>query len=709
MFNLMYFGVPGSIAQVRCPESGMSFANNRDNEVTELVSGGRSVYVAPTTFKTFSMSWAASSQKLRHLIDCYNGQYGNGPFYVTDPTAESANVLPARWSNAWQLAHQANGWCKPVVQEWPMAITPSLTDYKTPYRLLLTQAAAGSSVPVEGILRTRTIRVPGKAYWLAAKGVATGGAGIRVRGYDKLAGSWTLITTFTTFTGVLTNVVSTTNTTFDMIELDIYMPLGSTLTLYGMALSTYNYAIPGDVLKNNYHPNPRGASGSTSYWNTAAGTGGTATVTAYDTIYPIRKNYAQNPQGTSATRFASFSLGTGEAGSITYLTGQSDGPIPEITGYGRYTVTTPKTAGSTGWLSGTGAQRNPLKGAAGEQVTVSVWVRYTGPGTLSGTMRASSYTSVGATINSSDAGLTTLSSGVWTRISSTVTPSDNYFTIGWWFYHLSGYIMPAGSTLDCTGVLIEKTATVGNYFDGSFPVNGTTQYAWEGTANNSISLERVPAVGPDGMSGFIRYQQVDNASGGTVGPYMRDTSGYNSGKAGDVRYSYMWVRTNVPRQVRTSQSFKNSSNADVGPTTATPTIPLEPNVWYLFDSGPMVATGDFTRFQQWASTVTSGGVQFSAESAIDVIGWITDKPSDYFDGYTVDGSDNRWYYWVGTAGGSQSVQTNRPPFDFMPVGNGVGAIQFAGNNSGNLVSAVIDRIGLSLDFTEVQNVESRMM
>lgn len=709
MSNLMYFGVPGAIAEVRCPESGMGFVDNRDSEITELVSGGRSVYVAPTTYRTFSMSWSANSQKLRHLIDTYNGQYGNGPFYISDPTSEGANVLPARWSNAWQLAHQANGWCKPVVQEWPMAVTPTLTDYKTPYRLVLTQDLAGSLAPVKGVLKTRVIRRGNEPYYFAAKGVATGGAGIRIRGYNKTSGNWVLLTTFTTFTGALSNIISSTNYSYDTIELDFYMPLGSTLTLYGMSLGTQNYAVPGEIKNTNYVPNPRGGLGVTTYWNVSAGTGGTAQVDAYVDKYPYRKNYARNPQGTSSTRFATYYPGTGESGTTTFLTGQSDGPIPQITSYGRWTSTVLKTGGSSGWISTGGSQRTPLAGVSGESVTVAFWIRYIGTGTMGGRLRATLYTTAGTVVNSANSPLTiTKVSGQWARVEATVVAAGDFATVAWWFYHTSEYIPSVGSTTDATGVMIEKSAVASSYFDATFPASGTTDYIWEGVVNDSPSLERMPALGPDGRPGFVRYTQTVASTGGSTGAYMRDTTGYNSGVAGDTRYVYAWIRVNMPRHIRVSSAFKTSGNVDVG-NSVTPTVTLQPGNWYKFESGPMSATGSFSWFQVWPNTPNSDGVPLPPEFAMDMIAWATDKPIDYyFDGYSPNSGYN-YYHWTGAESASASVETDHEAYDYMPVGTGIGAVQMTSSLGGTLVSAVIDRIGLTLDFTEVQNVESRMM
>ena len=242
MAEKLYFGAPGNIQEIPYPKTGMGFGSNVDAEVTALVSGGRSVYRAPTAYKTLDMSWRTNSTALQHVIDMYNGQFGPGPFYITDPTANQLNVLPARWANSWQLAHVSNGWGRPIIDSsfgWP-----TLADYKTARTnqfVKFTQAASGSTVKLEKIVRTRLIRIPGKTYYLAVSGSATGGAGIKVRGLNDGTQAWDALTTFTTFTGVPTSVLAAASTQYSMIELDLYLPLGATLTLKGMALGTIAY------------------------------------------------------------------------------------------------------------------------------------------------------------------------------------------------------------------------------------------------------------------------------------------------------------------------------------------------------------------------------------------------------------------------------------------------------------------------------------
>jgi hypothetical protein len=703
--NKVYFGVPGAIREIRAPESGMDFTSNVDTEVTELVSGGRSVYRAPTAFKTFSLSWKAHGEQLDHIVDMFNGQLDNGPYYITDPTVIGGNVLPARWANAYQLAYQANGWCKPTIISNTKPSAPDNTKYYTRSSVKLVQRTSGSSVPTQGILKTRVIRVPGKPYYLAVQGSRTGSSGIKVRGYNESTDTWDDLTTFTTFTGVPTSVVSTANTTYSMIELDVYMPLSSTLTLTGISLGSEDYRLPGNVLKNNFAINPRGGGNSTSYWNVSAG-GGTGTLTAYPTTYPNRVNWSTNPQGTSATNFGSYIMGAGEAGTTTYLTSQVDGPLPEITNYARYSCTTAKTSNSTGWASNNFGQRTNYTGFAGETVTASVYFRYTGTGTLQGKFRIMPFNAGGSTVSTADSATITLTSGVWQRLTVSSTVATDFATVGWWFYQVTGQTIPAGATLDVTGVMIERGAAPTSYFDGSTAAVGTTTYGWSGTAQASTAVETLPSTGPDGRTGFIRYTQtLTSSTSATVGPYYRDTTERMGGVAGDVRYPTIWVRVNESRQVSISSSYKNTSNADVGPVSTSSTVTLQPGLWYRFDQGPMVATGAYVRFQTWVKTLTSPGVPLLGNFTFDVIYLLSDKADqDYYDGWSTEPGD-KWYYWTGTAGTTESVMTDHAPFSYMPTGQGVGAIMPTGSLTGTLVSQAIDRRGLTLDFTEVQNVE----
>ena len=98
--KMLSFGVPGLVQQVPYPASGMGFNGSREGEMAATAAGGFSWSPAPTTSKSMSLSWTTFDTRLRALVDAYNGSMGGGAFWIQDPTADQANLLPARWSNA---------------------------------------------------------------------------------------------------------------------------------------------------------------------------------------------------------------------------------------------------------------------------------------------------------------------------------------------------------------------------------------------------------------------------------------------------------------------------------------------------------------------------------------------------------------------------------------------------------------------------------
>jgi hypothetical protein len=90
----------------------------------------------------------------------------------------------------------------------------------------------------------------------------------------------------------------------------------------------------------------------------------------------------------------------------------------------------------------------------------------------------------------SDVGATVTNPTDWTRISNTFTFTDPSVT------HFDFYIRGAsggaiGDKLLIDGILVEKTNTLGTYFDGSYnsvtPTNLVANNSWTGTANDSTS------------------------------------------------------------------------------------------------------------------------------------------------------------------------------------------------------------------------------
>lgn len=215
----MLFGPIDNMQTIPCPATGMGWSFERDSEVTELDSGGRHVYRAPTGFKTFGMSFTAGTAGLEPLIDVFQGVYGEGPFYLTDPNYTSGNVLPARWASSYKLGFIADGWCAPK-------------------QVVSTSAKAKKAVVFENTGRHVEVgpsiilpAIPDKTFYVKVWGTRTGTAAVRL--YTLTAGSWTLASTIVPSA---TGTVEVTAT--ESIMLELVCPSGSTLTLDHINVTT---------------------------------------------------------------------------------------------------------------------------------------------------------------------------------------------------------------------------------------------------------------------------------------------------------------------------------------------------------------------------------------------------------------------------------------------------------------------------------------
>lgn len=231
-----------------------------------------------------------------------------------------------------------------------------------------------------------------------------------------------------------------------------------------------------------------------------------------------RTNYATNPRAISATGFATYLPGAGEDGTTTYVTSASDGPLPDLDSYARRTVTVAKTSGSTGWRGAT-TNRTPLTGVENDTVTGSVYIRYTGPSpSITGYMRTQVYDGAGASVTLANSAAYTLNSGQWYRVTSTVTATGAFESVEWWFYQTSANALPAGSTVDVTGLQVETSPTMSTYFDGYKAASGQTSYAWLGDPDASASVEQLPTgytgvldFGAAGSPGTITVENTGTA------------------------------------------------------------------------------------------------------------------------------------------------------------------------------------------------------
>lgn len=175
----------------------------------------------------------------------------------------------------------------------------------------------------------------------------------------------------------------------------------------------------------------------------------------------------------------------------TFITGASDGPIPELTTYLRQTYAAPASGTGRGTdhldnidlsVPGTAPERLLYPITAGSPITISV---YTRASTTNDTQRISYRTHNGAgawtDVRRGCAANNYTTPGVWVRLSCTITPtSSGYLTLSTRYEQLTSY--PAGATIDTTGLMITNGSTLYDYADGN-----SQNWVWNGTTNFSTS------------------------------------------------------------------------------------------------------------------------------------------------------------------------------------------------------------------------------
>lgn len=193
----------------------------------------------------------------------------------------------------------------------------------------------------------------------------------------------------------------------------------------------------------------------------------------------VRTNLIRDPQLTATVWPSNGSTG---------VNARSDVSGPRNRGYMERKLTTTNTGGRMGVsLTPTGTGAAPVVG--GQQYTVSGWWQRNADVSAGTHFFAMAwYTAAGALISSVDGGATAVANdGVWHRISNTFTaPANAAFGRPAAIWNGS---RTAGSTLRLANMLMERSATMGTYFDGSLlgrwtgPEDASTSTFYGGRAN----------------------------------------------------------------------------------------------------------------------------------------------------------------------------------------------------------------------------------
>ena len=231
MSTTMQLGPLGNLRAVPWPESGMNWNMARTAEVTELASGGRSVYHAATPYRTYKMSWKGGTAGLSDLVDVVTGVYGRGPFYVLDPNyRDTDNLLPTRWATSSMLHAVAGSWCSPL-EVSGIGLDGLAASFSNP-----------GVFPELGVKQTLALP-PGVPLSVSVWGSASGGAGITLERLNA-SGTWESLPDYVP-SSTAASVALVPSTGYQAVRLGLHVPSGGSLTVAHASVAQAPAKTPG--------------------------------------------------------------------------------------------------------------------------------------------------------------------------------------------------------------------------------------------------------------------------------------------------------------------------------------------------------------------------------------------------------------------------------------------------------------------------------
>lgn len=243
-----------------------------------------------------------------------------------------------------------------------------------------------------------------------------------------------------------------------------------------------------------------------------------------------RVNLASDPAATSfslssgALGWASSRwFGSGGNGNYSLVTGASDAPAGLST-YARKTWAVASTSsGDTGFNLSPAAGGFPV--IAGETYSISAYLRAsTAHGTSS--IQIKWYKSDGTALSANGydvAGANTvLPAGTWSRQAATVTVPASAAAVVVMADIDGNEAWPVGATLDGTGLLVEKSSTVGSYFDGSTTNSSLVLPTGTDTSIYDVSVSGIAPSGTKAASLVVTRHSGNAASGDII--WMTDVA-----------------------------------------------------------------------------------------------------------------------------------------------------------------------------------------
>lgn len=395
-------------------------------------------------------------------------------------------------------------------------------------------------------------------------------------------------------------------------------------------------------------------------------------------------NLARHPRGTAFLATGQFPKWQNSRwaadGTYTTYTGLAGHPEGITTGV-RFTVTTPRN-GHGLEISGNVEASTPEltkllpAGTPGERITVSCWLRYTGPAVqvyqmvfrptvldgsawLSGNVASANFA---------------LPSGAWVRLSQTYTVPPGAGFVAFMVRNSSNNVNDAaGDQIDGTGLMVTRTAPPQGANIATDPYatrvtpNGVWAWAaqWFGQGGTGTTVPIADATdGPNGIKTYLRKTWT------AIGTNLSNVA-FNHGVAranpGDqvtvrswVRASKGWTLDTLNYRMRMSFQWRDATNTQIGSTASSPNINIPggvvaAGVWYPIEFTATAPAGTVSVFvYQDVSMPLSA---WAVGDTIDGTGLVvTQNPTRW---RFADGSSPGWR-WLGAANTSESAGYAQP-------------------------------------------------
>lgn len=404
----------------------------------------------------------------------------------------------------------------------------------------------------------------------------------------------------------------------------------------------------------------------------------------------VRTNLCTNPSfpGNDLTGWGRWS-GTGNPTS-TLLQSTGTGADNKA-GYMSQTWSQPPTSGGGMYWPTSGMTVTP-----NTTYTASAYVRCSKPVQVSTQVQWYAGT-VSSPTTAVSGDVVSVPANTWTRVYGTVT-SDANSTLGQFRWYIGSGGLATNDTFDIDCVMVEESATLNPYFDGS-TINGTfdlnLESAWTGTANVSPSVARGKAVtdwyynttsfvawqGSNGQSINIRALAPANKSA-----VLLYTPSYAA--SGDS-YSAS-ITTSGVSSVYPQLSFGGSG------TTLVPYLPSTGSSGTLTVSSPLPSGRSTVAFYlRTTSDIPVGTTVVASKFILEA----APQPGTYFDGSYPSATAGASYRWNGAAERSASDM-------YIPALNSPVAGTWDSSQYGYSESWIVDGVDIQSMAFGVTTVES---